>query len=285
MPDAKPDRDRLAAVYGDVRAASVRIAAPLRAEDCVVQTMPDVSPAKWHLAHTSWFFETFVLKHDPGYTPLDARYQWLFNSYYNGVGEQFPRAQRGTLSRPGVEEVLAYRRHVDAAMQRWLREAPTESVAPLLEVIEVGLNHEEQHQELMVTDLKHVLCTNPLEPVYRSDLRTAAAVASGTPATRATPAAPGAPGALQFAEVEGGVFEIGHDGAGFAFDNEGPRHRVLIDGCSLARRLTTCAEYLEFIADGCYRRPELWSPTAGTRCAAKAGARRSTGRSATGPGR
>jgi ergothioneine biosynthesis protein EgtB len=248
-PDAKLDRERLAALYGEVRAASVRIAAPLRTEDCVVQTMPDVSPAKWHLAHTSWFFETFVLKNAPGYAPLDARYEWLFNSYYNGVGAQFPRAQRGTLSRPGVEEVLAYRRHVDAAMQRWLREAPSEVVAPLLEVALVGLNHEEQHQELMVTDLKHVLCTNPLEPVYRSDLRTAAAIADGAPVTPAT---------LQFAEVEGGVFEIGHAGGGFAFDNEGPRHRVLIEGCSLARRLTTCGEYLEFIADGGYRRPELW---------------------------
>lgn len=242
-PDAKPDRDRLAALFGEVRAASVRIAAPLRVEDQVVQTMPDVSPTKWHLAHTSWFFETFVLKNAPGYTPLDARYEWLWNSYYNGVGEQFPRDKRGTLSRPGVEEVLAYRRHVDAGMQRFLREAPTSAVAPLLEVLEVGLNHEEQHQELMVTDLKHVLCTHPLEPVYRDDLRIA-------PAT--------SPGSLEMVDVEGGVFEIGHAGGGFAFDNEGPRHRVLTESFGLARRLTTCGEYLAFVADGGYQRSELW---------------------------
>lgn len=224
-----------------VRAFSERLVAPLAPEDCVIQSMPDVSPTRWHLAHTTWFFETFVLKRQPGYQLYDEHYEVLFNSYYNSVGEQFPRAQRGLLSRPTVAEVLAYRQQVDASLRRLLEcESLSEEV---LSIIELGLHHEQQHQELMLTDIKHVLSCNPLFPVYDGRVRPF----GKTSDCRS--------GSTSFA---GGLVEIGFDGNGFAYDNESPRHRVFLEPFALSNQLVTAGEYLEFMQDGGYRRPELW---------------------------
>jgi ergothioneine biosynthesis protein EgtB len=232
---------RLLQRYAGVRRLTESLCAPLATEDYVVQAMPDVSPAKWHLAHVSWFFETFVLRpHAPGYQPLDVRYATLFNSYYNGVGPQFSRPARGHLSRPTVDEIYAYRAHVDKAMQTLL-EHRSNDLGALAEVIELGLHHEQQHQELLVTDLKFNLSVNPLRPAY------------GAAAPGAAPAPP-----LARVPVAGGVVEIGHAGDAFAFDNERPRHRVLLEGFTLGSRLVTSGEYREFIADGGYAQPALW---------------------------
>ncbi len=231
-------RDRFAAV----RERTEELCRPLAVEDYVIQTMEDVSPAKWHLAHTSWFFETFVLKpRRSGYEAFHPAFAYLFNSYYNTVGEQFPRPRRGLLSRPTVEEVYAYRAHVNRGMEAFFAEQPAEA-EKLASVIELGLNHEQQHQELMLTDLKHVLSVNPLHPVYRP----------------AAPAAAGEIPAVRWLAFEGGLREIGHAGAGFAFDNEGPRHRVYLEPFALADRPATNAEYLAFMEDGGYDTPELW---------------------------
>jgi ergothioneine biosynthesis protein EgtB len=238
---AAPKASTLAERYAHVRGFSERLCEPLVTEDYVVQSMPDVSPTKWHLAHTSWFFETFVLKpHHPGYRELDPAYAFLFNSYYTQVGPRHCRPERGYLSRPTVEEVLRYRSHVDEAMQEMLSGAAAEAGAHL---IEVGLHHEQQHQELMLTDIKHVFSVNPLRPAYREP--------SG--ATEAAPAAP-----LEWIGFPGGVHEIGHAGAGFVFDNETPRHRTYLQPFALGSRLVTNGEYLAFIEDGGYARPELW---------------------------
>jgi ergothioneine biosynthesis protein EgtB len=230
----------LARRFRDVRKTTQRLCAPLAVEDYVVQSMPDVSPTKWHLAHTTWFFETFVLAGRSGYRPVNEAYEHLFNSYYNAVGTQFPRPRRGLLSRPTVDEVWSYRRHVDAAMNELLAQSlPRE----LETVIELGLHHEQQHQELMLTDIKHVLGANPLAPVYAS-----------APA----PVASRAAGPVSFQHYAPGLTQCGHDGEGFHFDNETPRHRVFLEPFSLARRLVTCGEYQAFVADDGYRRPELW---------------------------
>lgn len=244
-----PAVENLAARYGTVRALSEQLCEPLATEDYVVQSMEDVSPTKWHLAHTSWFFETFILKpHLPGYREINPEYAYLFNSYYMQAGERHCRAQRGYISRPTVSEVYEYRRHVDEAMHALLLGAgDAVAVAPL---VEIGLNHEQQHQELMLTDIKHVFSVNPLRPAYR------AAQAATTPASSS--ASSPSPGPLQWTELEGGLCEIGHHGAGFAYDNESPRHRVWLDPYRLANRLVTAGEYLEFMEDGGYRRPELW---------------------------
>src|SRR5262249_37462977 len=191
--------------YLKIRRATERLCEPLALEDYVVQAMPDASPAKWHLAHVSWFFETFVLRHDAGYRPLDDRYTVLFNSYYNGVGAQFARVARGTLSRPTVADVFAYRAHVDKAMAALFERA--DDLGPLAAVIELGLHHEQQHQELLVTDLKYNLGANPLRPPYRDRSRPGGAAAPHT-----------------FVAFEAGAVEIGHSGDAFAFDNERPRH-------------------------------------------------------------
>ena len=239
------DRQRLSALYATIRRFSETLCEPLEPEDLVVQSMPDVSPTKWHLAHTSWFFETFVLRDNlAGYQAFHPGYEYLFNSYYNAVGDPYPRDRRGLLSRPTVREVHAYRRHVDEAMDRFFATASAAKLAQLAQVIEVGLNHEEQHQELMLTDLKHVLYTNPLRPVYRSS--------SPTP----TPAAPDT--ALTWTTYPGRVARIGFEGSTFAFDNETPAHEALTRPYSLANRLVTCAEYLAFIEDGGYDDPRLW---------------------------
>ena len=234
--------ERLLAQYPEVRRLTERLCAPLATEDYVVQAMPDASPAKWHLAHVSWFFETFVLRrHLPGYRPLDERYMVLFNSYYNGVGPQFSRPARGHLSRPTVDEVYAYRAHVDKAMLDLL-DGPQRRDAAVASVIELGLHHEQQHQELLVTDLKYNLSVNPLAPVYDTAAMSAAAEAPS----------------LERIGFAGGIAEIGTDAVEFTFDNERPRHRALLTPYELGSRLITNAEYLEFIAERGYERPELW---------------------------
>jgi ergothioneine biosynthesis protein EgtB len=203
----------------------------------MLQSMPDCSPAKWHLAHTTWFFETFILSSLPGYKPFDPRFKQLFNSYYKQLGGHPYRGSRGLMSRPSLEEVHAYRAHVDEAMLRHL-ETVDERTASL---IELGLNHEQQHQELIVTDIKHALWSMPLGPDRVTQPHV---VSSSRP--------------LQWIEFQGGIYEIGFAGDGFAFDNEGPRHEVLLQPFSIGSRLVTNAEYLEFMNDGGYRRPELW---------------------------
>ena len=233
--------------YDRVRRTSLKLCEPLTPEDCQVQSMPDVSPSKWHLAHTTWFFETFVLAaRGDGYVPFHPLFRELFNSYYNAVGPQFPRPRRGLLSRPGLSEVLAYRRHVDERMTRLL-DGP---VGQLEGVIQLGLNHEQQHQELMLTDIKHVLSVNPLRPSYRSD--------GATSSDESRPAEPVPRRPHRWIEVPGGLTLLGHDGDGFAFDNEGPRHHVHLEPALLGSRLVTCGEYMAFMEDGGYDRPELW---------------------------
>jgi ergothioneine biosynthesis protein EgtB len=245
-PGAPPDaRPGLAARYRAVRAATEALCAPLVTEDYVVSSMPDVSPTKWHLAHTSWFWETFALApHVPGYEALDPKYAFLFNSYYVQAGERHCRAQRGLVTRPTVAEVYAYRAHVDAHMHGLLAEIGDDPAHPAAATVEIGLNHEQQHQELLVTDIKHVFWTNPTRPAYLPRPASAAA-ATAVPAAR-------------WHAVPGGIYEVGFAGAGFAFDNEGPRHRVLTEGFSLASRLTTNGEWLAFMEGGGYRRPDLW---------------------------
>lgn len=215
------------------------LSAPLAPEDMAVQAMPDASPVKWHLAHTTWFFETFILKHAPrGYRPFHPQFEYLFNSYYNTLGPQWYRPHRGLLTRPTVAEILDYRAHVDAAMGRLL-----ESGSFPEPIVELGLHHEQQHQELMLTDVKYLLSQNPLRPVYRE-----VPVVAGTGARPAQGWIDGTPG----------VRAIGYAGTGFAFDNEYPRHDELIRPFRIANRLVTNGEYRAFIADGGYQRPELW---------------------------
>lgn len=239
---ATDKQKRAADTYSDVRRFSEQLAAPLSPEDCVIQSMPDVSPTKWHLAHTTWFFETFVLAANVAdYRPFHPRFGYLFNSYYNSIGERHPRPQRGLLSRPSLEEVLAYRRAVDERMAELLHndELYTHEVA---KVVEIGLHHEQQHQELLLTDIKHVLSCNPLKPLYRE-------------AAQPEPARFPDMGWLCFDEQ---LAWIGHEGDSFAYDNETPRHRSFIESFRLADRLVTNGEFLEFIEAGGYSKPELW---------------------------
>jgi len=232
----------LAARYCVVRDATEALCQPLVTEDYVVSSMADVSPTKWHLAHTSWFFETFVLApHLASYQALNPKYAFLFNSYYVQAGERHCRAQRGLVTRPTVAEVHAYRAWVDDAMQRLMRDIADDIAHPAWSLIEIGLHHEQQHQELLVTDIKHVFFTNPMRPAYLA---------------HAVPATPPVPQGWQV--LNEGVYEIGYSGAGFHFDNEAPRHRTYVAGTRLAHRLVTNAEYAAFMDDGGYRRPELW---------------------------
>ncbi len=238
----------LGARYHTVRARTEALCAPLETEDYVVSSMPDVSPAKWHLAHTSWFFETFVLApHQPSYAPVDPRYSFLFNSYYVQAGERHCRAKRGLVTRPTVAEVFAYRQHVDDAMLELIDAVGDDDAHPVLPLIELGLHHEQQHQELLLTDIKHVFWTNPMRPVYRP---------------RHVAQTPALPVDVTWLEVPAGVYHVGHDrhtaGATFAFDNESPAHRVFVEPFSIASRLVTNAAFLAFMEDGGYRRPELW---------------------------
>ena len=242
-PDDPTRPATLAGRYAAVRAQTEALCAPLEVEDYVVSSMPDVSPTKWHLAHTSWFFETFVLaRFAPAYASPDPRYAFLFNSYYVQAGERHCRAQRGLVTRPGVAEVFAYRAHVDDAMRAVLAAAAGDAAHPAAALVELGLHHEQQHQELLLMDIKHVFWTNPMRPVYLPR-------AAG-PAREAAP--------LRWRAVPEGVYTIGHDGRGFAYDNEGPAHRVFVEAFRLASRLVTNGEYRAFVDDGGYRRPELW---------------------------
>ena len=239
------------AAYQRVRAASVAIAVPLSAEDCQVQSMADASPVKWHLAHTTWFFETFILEtFDDDYRIFDPAFKVLYNSYYNTVGDKHPRPERGLLSRPSLDEVRAYRTHVDTAMNALLGD-PIIGAA-VQQLLALGVNHEQQHQELMLTDLKHMLSVNPLFPAYVP--APASVRATGTGIASTTPL----PVAMEWQSFTGGLIEIGHHGETFAFDNESPRHQQFLRPYQLARRLVINREYLAFMADGGYARHELW---------------------------
>jgi ergothioneine biosynthesis protein EgtB len=230
----------LADRFAGVRALSLALAAPLSDADATVQSMADASPAKWHLAHTTWFFETFVLRdHVAGYRLHDERWPFLFNSYYEAEGRRHARHRRGMVTRPTLDEVRAYRAHVDAAMIAALPSLPAEACA----LVELGCHHEQQHQELLVTDILHLLSENPLEPAM-------------WPAARKVPVA--MPGPIGWIEHQGGIVEVGHDGHGFAFDCEGPRHRALLAPHALADRTVTNGEWAAFIADGGYRSPSHW---------------------------
>jgi ergothioneine biosynthesis protein EgtB len=231
----------LAERYALVRAQTRALAAPLTAEDCAIQSMPDASPVKWHLGHTTWFFETFVLsRHAPARKPFHSAFKTLFNSYYNAVGDKHPRPQRGLLSRPSLADVLAYRDAIDAEVTPLLAEGV---LAPdLIALVELGTHHEQQHQELILTDLKHMLSCNPLRPTYR----------------KLWPLTSVSPRQMRWIPIDEGVREIGHDGAGFAFDNECPRHKAWLDAFEIASHPVTHGDFLRFIEDGGYRRPELW---------------------------
>ena len=232
-----PDADR----YLAIRGVSLSLAAPLSAEDCAIQSMPDASPVKWHLAHTTWFFETFVLvPHAPRYRVFDPAYAFLFNSYYNSLGERHPRPERGMLSRPSLAAVLAYRRHVDDVMLAGLGERAWRSRVAAL--VALGLQHEQQHQELILTDLKHLFSRNPLAPAYQ----------------KKWPLTPIRAREAHWIGFAGGLREIGHAGAGFRFDNETPRHRVWMLPFEIASHPVTHGEFIRFIEDRGYQRPELW---------------------------
>ncbi len=243
----------LAERYRQVRAATEALAEGLSDEDCALQSMPEASPVKWHLAHTTWFFETFVLLDGlapSGYRAFDDAFRVLFNSYYQGVGERHPRAERGLISRPSRGEVMRYRRQVDEAVLATLAHAPSggdgDPLAQTLRTrLELGLQHEQQHQELLLTDLKHLLSCNPARPAYRQ-------------ATR--PKRPAVPGGEPWRFHPGGLCSVGRpaEGAGFVFDNETPQHRVWLEPFEIATEPVTQAQWMAFIADGGYRRPELW---------------------------
>lgn len=232
----------LASFYQAVRARSEALSAPLTAEDCALQSMTDASPVKWHLGHTNWFFETLILGEEPGYTPFDSRFAYLFNSYYEALGPRHPRPRRGMLSRPALDQVMAWRRHVDAAMQARLGDEK------LTARILLGLHHEQQHQELILADIKHAFFSNPLLPAYGS-------------ATKSAPT----PRGCEWLCHPGGIVAIGHDGKGFAFDNETPRHDALLRPFRMASRPVSNGEYLAFIEDGGYRRAEFWLSDGWTR--------------------
>jgi ergothioneine biosynthesis protein EgtB len=232
----------LVARFDEVRADTETLAAPLSPEDQTVQSMPDVSPTKWHRAHVTWFFETFVLAdNEPGFTPFQDQYWFLFNSYYESVGPRYSRADRGLISRPGAHEVGSYRSNVDARVRDLVSTLDGGSLDKLTPVIELGFHHEQQHQELLLMDIKHVLSRNPMQPAYAG-----------------SPAASSETGPLGWVDVDGGLVEIGHSGDGFRFDNEEPQHRVWLEPYRLADRLVTNGEWLEFMSDNGYDRHDLW---------------------------
>jgi len=243
MAAATPSRDELHRRFTEVRRFTDALSRPLSAEDCALQSMPDASPTKWHLAHTSWFFENFVLL-PLGEAPFNPRYGFLFNSYYEAEGPRQARPRRGLLSRPSLDEVRSYRADVERRVRCALGEMSEGRFAGLAPVIELGLQHEQQHQELILTDIKHALGESPLRPAYREDAP-----------PRLSAADPGPMGWIAYDE---GARQIGHDGPGFAFDNEGPRHAVYQRAYLLADRLVTCGEYQAFIENGGYTRPDLW---------------------------
>ena len=229
--------------YRRVRRFSGRLCETLEPEDYVIQTMPEASPTKWHLAHTSWFFETFVLKQFlPGYRPMHPQFAFLFNSYYNAVGPFYSRPHRGLLSRPTVKEVFHYRSDIDLLVSELIESSDEPLLAKLEPILILGLNHEQQHQELMLTDIKNVFWQNPLRPAFQKRGEIGR-----------SPLPP-----MEWSGYEEGLYWVGHAGREFHYDNEGPRHRVFIQPFSLASRLVTNADFLEFIANGGYRRSELW---------------------------
>jgi ergothioneine biosynthesis protein EgtB len=242
---AASERDGVLQRLRATRHCSEQLAAPLSPEDQTVQSMPDASPTKWHLAHTTWFFETLILLPlMPGYKAFDATFGYLFNSYYEAIGARHPRPERGLLTRPSAADVLAYRSHVDRAMGEFIAGCDEQQWRMASPLVTLGINHEQQHQELLLTDILHLFSLNPVRPAYRADV----------PAESRPAPAPH----LAWIGFNGGIDEIGHLGDGFAFDNEGPRHRVLVQPFRLASRLTTNGEWKRFMADGGYQRPELW---------------------------
>ena len=239
-----PAAHDLAPLFKAVRQASLRLAEPLSDADATVQSMPDASPAKWHLAHTTWFFERMVLAPNlPGYRDFDDSFNFLFNSYYETIGARQPRPRRGMITRPTLDAVVAYRHHVDAAMADLLATGPAPDV---LDLVELGCHHEQQHQELLLTDILHLFAQNPLRPAYRDPEPLAISAASDAP--------------LAWIPYDGGIVEIGHDAATgiFAFDCEGPRHRTLLEPYALGDRLVTNGEWIDFIEDDGYRKTLLW---------------------------
>ena len=236
---------RLLPAFHQVRARTHALIDGLSEEDCVLQSMPDASPAKWHLAHVTWFFEVFALERfEPGFRPFHPSFRMLFNSYYNGVGDKHLRAERGLVSRPGLATVLAYRADVEARVEALLRSPslPAADAAALSEVIELGINHEQQHQELLLTDLKHLFSRNPLLPALREGW----------------PPIPVAAAPAGWLACEGGIGRSGTSDPGFAFDNERPAHRTIVEPFEISLRPVTCGEVIAFIEDGGYRRPDLW---------------------------
>jgi ergothioneine biosynthesis protein EgtB len=229
----------LAKDFLETRQFTDRLVEPLTAEDCMIQSMEDASPTRWHLAHTTWFFETFILQQEDGYQAFDQRYHYLFNSYYNSLGKQFPRSQRGLISRPGLDEIKSYRQCVDQQVLKRL-ESP-DFVRQYGSLLTTGIQHEQQHQELILTDIKHALACNPLSPAYLNHDFDASHDEETSPKT-----------------IAAGNYEIGYQGGAFSFDNEGPRHTVYIQNCQIADHLVTCGEFLEFIEDDGYQRPEFW---------------------------
>ena len=235
---------RIAARFRATRRRTLELCKPLTPEDMMVQSSPETSPTKWHLAHTAWFFESFILRESvPGYRLFNADFPWLFNSYYRSFAAFPEKHLRASFSRPALDEILRYRAHVDEAIERLLEGSPEQEA---VQRIELGVNHEEQHQELLLTDILHAFFSNPLRPAYLPEPAATGAAESG----EVEP--------LRFVEFAGGLREIGHNGEGFCFDNELPRHRVWLEPYALAQRLVTNGEFARFIADGGYRRPELW---------------------------
>jgi ergothioneine biosynthesis protein EgtB len=238
------DRARLLERYAEVRSNTDEICTPLQIEDFVVQPMADVSPPRWHIAHVTWFFEQFVLtRFVEGYEPFHPQFAFLFNSYYNHVGERTERSRRGMLTRPTVQEIWVYRKEIDARITQLIEHCDDATLAELLPILEVGLNHEQQHQELLVTDIKYILFQPPLYPAYQ-------------PAEKADAKRLQSTGGWQ--QFDGGVFGMGHESDGFAFDNELPRHDQLLGPFRLANDLVSNAQYLEFMRAGGYTRPEFW---------------------------
>jgi ergothioneine biosynthesis protein EgtB len=226
-----------------VRRMSMTLTQSLTEEDQQIQSMPDVSPSKWHLAHTTWFFETFVVQPNlSSYAPFDPHFGYLFNSYYEMIGTPYSRQARGLLSRPNLADIHAYRAHVEAGLEKLASSLDTRAWTDLSPLIELGIQHEQQHQELILMDIKHVLSVNPIAPAYRPPLARAAHTSRNA----------------EWIGFEGGLVEIGHHGSGFAFDNEGPRHKVWLEPFALMDRLVTNGEWSAFVEDGGYQRPEFW---------------------------
>jgi ergothioneine biosynthesis protein EgtB len=240
-PDRRDQAGAWARAYRSVREETERRAAPLSAEDQCVQSMPDASPTKWHRAHTTWFFEQFVLTpHARDYRPFDQRFAYLFNSYYETVGARHARPKRGVITRPDCDEVTAYRAHVDRGMENLIAASTTDALAPLVDLVEIGLHHEQQHQELILTDILHAFSENPVAPAYDPAFRWPRAAGAG------------------FCELGEGIHTVGHQADGFCFDNETPAHRALVGPVRIARSLVTSGEWLAFMRDGGYARPDLW---------------------------